>query len=250
MSKRANPKPQRTKPAAENKKTAEKTHRIAKAKQAPKPKVRVANPKTNQPKQSRSAQTPLKFYTIGEDCQIMEALRRADSKTTKSSLAKELAESLNRSLESVRDRIKRYITKLSAADAKEIQKAAKKNPEHYAYFKGGDDAKRLEKISDEEPFLYNREISRKPRQGKKASKPAIRRKADFSWLLRKINATDPYFAIDHSVHLLNSIFARLLEEKIERREIESFINGREGEVTLFEILSNFVKREQKSAKSK
>ena len=192
----------------------------------------------------------MKFYTIGEDSQIIDALRKADPKTTKSSVAKELAESLNRSLESVRDRIKRYITKLSAADAKEIQKAAKKNPEHYAYFKGGDAIKKLEKISAEEPFLYNREIARKPRQGKKVVKPAIRRKVDFSWLLNKINASDPYFAIDHSVHLLNSVFARLMEDKIERKDIEAFINGREGEVTLFEILSNFVTREQKAAKSK
>lgn len=243
-------KSQQSKKVSGAKKAIEKTPKIAKTKQISKAKVRVSNPKVKQPKQSRSAQTPMKFYTVSDDLQIMEALRKADNKTTKSALAKELAASLNRSVESVRDRIKRYITKLTAADAKEIQKAAKKNPKHYAYFKGGDGAKKLEKISSEEPFLYTRDIARKPRQGKKVIKPAMRRRLDFSWLLGKINATDPYFAIDHSVHLLNSVFAKLMDDKVDRRSIENFINAHEGEVTLYEILSNFVKRETKSSRNK
>lgn len=247
MAKKANTRPQKTKTAVENKKPAEKINKIAKTKQAPKTKARGSNPK---PKQPRSAQAPLKFYTVNEDVQIMEALRKADSKTTKSALAKDLANSLKRSVESVRDRIKRYITKLSAGDAKEIQRVAKKNPNHYAYFKGGDEARKLEKVSAEEPFLYNRDLQRAPRQSKKLKKPSQNRKLDFSWLLKKINASDPYFAIDHSVNLLNSLFARLMDEKVERREIEQFINAREGEVTLFEILSNFVKRDQQKSKAK
>ena len=245
MPKKSNPKPIKTKTATETKKVAEKTQKIAKAKKTPKSKTQVANPKAKQAKPSRAAQTPMKFYTVSEDAQIMEALRKTDGKT-KTALAKELADGLNRTVESVRDRIKRYITKLSAADAKEIQKAAKKSPGHYAYFKGGDSAKKLETISAEEPFLYTREIARRPRQGKKIKKPTKPRRNDFSWLLRKINASDPYFAIDHSVHLLNSIFGKLMEDKVERKEIEGFVNGHEGEVTLYEILSNFVKRDLKS----
>ena len=250
MVKRANNKLKNIKKAVEAKKPAEKTKAIAKVKQAPKAKAQKTNPKTKQLKQVRGAQGPLKFYNVNEDSQILEALRKADAKTTKTALAKDLARDLKRSVESVRDRIKRYINKLSAADAKEIQKVAKKNPEHFAYFKGSDGVKRLEKISAEEPLIYNRELSRKPRQSKRVKKPAQHKRIDFSWLLRKINASDPYFAIDHSVHLLNSIFAKLMEEKLDRKDLEVFINGQEGEVTLFEILSNFVKREQKGSKSK
>lgn len=236
--------------AAEAKKPAAKGSKIAKVKQVAKPKVRVSNPKPKQPKQSRSVQTPSKFYTVHEDAQILEALRKAGSKTTKSSIAKDLAVTLNHSVESVRDRIKRYMDKLSTADVKEIQKAAKKNPKHYAYFKGELGAKKLEQISAEQPYIYNRDIARKPRQSKLVKKPVQPRKIDFTWLLRKINATDPYFAIDHSVHLLNSLFAKLMEQHVERKNIEAFINAHEGEVTLYEILSNFVKRDQKTAKAK
>lgn len=248
MVKKAAPKIQ--KKATEAKKPIEKTKAIAKVKQAPKTKARGSNPKPKQPKQARVAQGPLKFYTVGEDSQILDALRKADNKTTKSALAKEMAHILNRSVESVRDRIKRYITKLSASDAKEIQKVAKKNPDHYAYFKGGEGTKKLEQISANEPFIYQRELARRPRQSKAVKKPAQSKKVNFDWLLRKINASDPYFAIDHSVHLLNSVFAKLMEDKVERKDIETFINGQDGEVTLFEILSNFVKRDQKQAKSK
>lgn len=242
MARKASPKAQKSK---EQRKPAERAAKIAKTKAAPKAKAAgKANPKAQKGKAQRSQS--LKFYTVAEDAQIMEALRRADNKTTKSQLAKELAQALGRTVESVRDRVKRYIAKLSAADAKEIQRVAKKNPEHYAYFKGGAGNRRLEKVSAEQPLIYNRELTRKPRQSKKAKRPSAGRRPDFGWLLKKINASDPYFAIDHSVHLLNSVFARLMEERVERREIEQFIHAREGEVTLFEILSNFVKREQKS----
>ena len=240
----------KVKVVAESKKPVEKTVKVPRTKQIAKPKVRVSNPKVKQVKTVNSAPTPLKFYTVNEDAQILEALRKADAKTTKSAIAKELAVLLKHSAESVRDRIKRYISKLSVADVKEIQRVSKKSPNHYAYFKGAAGSKKLEKICAELPLIYNRDITRKPRQSKKVKKPSQPRKTDFCWLLGKINATDPYFAIDHSVHLLNSIFAKLMEEHVERKDIESFIHSNQGEVTLFEILNNFVKREQKHVKAK
>ena len=244
MAKQQNKQPAKTKNTQEQRKPAERGAKIAKVKAAPKARANKANPKPQKGKAQRTQS--LRFYTVAEDAQIMEALRKSDGRTTKSQIAKDLAVSLNRSVESVRDRVKRYISKLSAADAKEIQRIAKKSPEHYAYFKGGNDNRKLEKVSAEEPLIYNRELTRRPRRSTKPNKPASRRKLDFAWLLKKINASDPYFAIDHSVHLLNSIFARLMEDTVDRREIEAFVNAHEGEVTLFEILSNFVKREQKS----
>lgn len=244
MARKASPKAQ--KKTSEGRKPAERSAKIAK-KQEPKARAAKANPKQQRGKAQRGQS--LKFYTVAEDAQIMEALRKADGKTTKSQLAKDLAQALGRTPESVRDRVKRYIAKLSAADAKEIQRIAKKSPEHFAYFKGSADNRRLEKVAAEQPLIYNRELARKPRISKKVKKPASNRRVDFSWLLCKINASDPYFAIDHSVHLLNSVFARLMETSVSRHEIEQFIHAREGEVTLFEILANFVKRDVK-AKSK
>ena len=149
---------------------------------------------------------------------------------------------MGRSFESVRDRIKRYISKLSSADAKEILKQAKKNPAHYVYFKGKDGNKKIEQVCKEEPLIYNRELVRKPRVSQKAKKPVRAKKVSFDWILRKVRASDPYFALDHSVHLLNAVFGRLMEEGVTRKQVENFVANSEGEVTLFEVLNALVKK--------
>lgn len=249
MAKVSKPQSNRAKKNAEPKKPVEKSNKIAKAKQAPKAKARAADPKEKQPKQGRSAGGLPKFYTVGEDSQILDALRNVNENNNKSTIAKELSKTLGRTVESVRDRIKRYLSNLATGDAKEIQKVAKKSPGHFAHFVSENNSKRVDKIAEEEPSIYNRDQPAQSGQNK-AKKPNQQRKIDFSWLQKKINAADPYFAIDHSVHLLNSLFAKLMEEGTERRELETFINGHEGEVTLFEILSNFVKKDQQKSKAK
>ena len=56
------------------------------------------------------------YFTIGEDCIIIEALSSSKNKTPKSAIAKEVAEKIKRTVESVRDRIKRYHSKISKSD--------------------------------------------------------------------------------------------------------------------------------------
>lgn len=73
----------------------------------------------------------------------------------KSQIAAQIAAKIKRTVESIRDRIKRYHNKLSAADRNLLQREAKKNANHYAYFvKAGENGeKKIEKISDQPPVL-------------------------------------------------------------------------------------------------
>ena len=247
MAKVTKPQSKAPKTANDKQKATDKVSKIAKAKAAPKPRVRSADPKPARGGQQRARGQP-KFYTVGEDAQILDALRNVSETNNKSAVAKDLATRLQRTVESVRDRIKRYLANLSAADAKELQRVAKKSPGHFVHFSNDSETRRVDKIIEDEPSIYNREHAGTGER--KAKKPATVKKVDFTWVLKKINAADPYFAIDHSVHLLNSIFAQLLEQGLERRELEHFINSQEGEVTLFEILSNFAKKDSAKTKAK
>ena len=237
MTKRGKASAKRSK-AAPKAKAPKKAQKIAKTKGGKRQASGASNPRKAKGRSGRGQNVgQVRYYTVGEDARILEALKTQDAKTTKSQLAIDLATSLERSVESVRDRIKRYIAKLSSADCKEVLKQAKKNPDNYLYFKGKDGAKKIEKCGADVPALNTRDIVRRPRvgaKGKKASKP---KKVDFGWILRKVKAIDPYFALDHSVHLLNAVFGRLMEDGVSRRDVENFINNAEGETTLYEVLN-------------
>ena len=224
-------------------KATKKTQKIQKTKTAKRGGNNPTNPKKAKGR-GRARQTPgnVRFYTVKEDAQILEALRLKDQKTTKSQLATDLSNDMGRSFESVRDRIKRYMEKLSSTDTKEILKQAKKNPNYYVYFKGKDGNKKIDQVNKEEPLIYNRELVRKPRVSQKPKKQARAKKVSFDWILRKVRASDPYFALDHSVHLLNAVFGRLMEEGVTRREVENFVANSEGEVTLYEVLNALAKK--------
>jgi hypothetical protein len=64
------------------------------------------------------------WFTVQEDAAILRYLRENSDKKTKSEIAKNLGETLKLSSESIRDRIKRYYSKLVAAHQNAIENAA------------------------------------------------------------------------------------------------------------------------------
>ena len=64
------------------------------------------------------------WFTVQEDAQILRYLRENSDKKTKSEIAKNLSEILKLSSESIRDRIKRYYSKLVAAHQNAIENQA------------------------------------------------------------------------------------------------------------------------------
>lgn len=202
-----------------------------------------ANPKSRAAKGGKRGPAPdtRRYYSLQEDALILDGLRNKKAEAPQSSVSSQLAIALDRSAESVRDRVKRYLAKLSGADAKEIAKQAKKSPESYAHFKtAADGHKKLDKVSVEEPSLVNRELKRRPRTSKKPkTKQSAKRPVKFDWLQEKINAQDPFFATDHSVHLINALFAQYMEEGWTRQSLEDFVKDSQGAVSLNEILRHF-----------
>lgn len=64
------------------------------------------------------------WFTVQEDAVILKYLREHSGKKTKSEISKNLADQLKLSSESIRDRIKRYYSKLVAAHQNAIENAA------------------------------------------------------------------------------------------------------------------------------
>lgn len=73
---------------------------------------------------SKKSKAKRRYFTVREDWTIISFIKKhPELKAT--SAAKKLGNMLNRSSESIRDRAKRYLTKISAKDQKKIQTAAK-----------------------------------------------------------------------------------------------------------------------------
>ena len=108
------------------------------------------------------------YYTLKEDTIILRCLSEKGNKSNKTEIAKDLSKILNRTSESIRDRIKRYLVKLTEDEKKLIFEESNVNPEKFIFFlkndKGGN---KIEKFSSTEPKLQNREFSRKPRKSQK-----------------------------------------------------------------------------------
>lgn len=73
---------------------------------------------------NKSAKPKRHWFTVQEDAVILRYLREHSGKKTKSEISKILGAKLKLSPESVRDRIKRYYSKLVAAHQNAIENAA------------------------------------------------------------------------------------------------------------------------------
>lgn len=185
---------------------------------------KVAEPKQVEKKQRQHTQGAKKFFTIKEDLEILEEIKSNENKN-KSEQAKTLAARLGRQVEAIRDRIKRYISKLSQSDQKELTKEAKRVPSYFIHFKkNADGTRKIEKFSPHAPSLQNREFNRKPRTAgtKKAiarprAKTGVPKNAldqKYAWVHQRLHNSDAYFTLDFSVKLLIDIFNSLLEQNL------------------------------------
>lgn len=66
-----------------------------------------------------------KFFTVEEDYAILNLYQKDNSKKSTREIAEELSSKISHTQESIRDRIKRYISKLSSLDSELLKDAAK-----------------------------------------------------------------------------------------------------------------------------
>lgn len=100
---------------------------------------------------------PRNYFTVSEDWTILEFSKR-NSEVKNTVVAKTMAQKLGRSSESIRDRVKKYLSKISEKDHSKIQAAAKKTPGfhvHYGTDKAGGNRKTVTDICANEPGLKN-----------------------------------------------------------------------------------------------
>lgn len=242
--KKPNPKAGEGKPAAAE---AEKKLKIAKKVKAGEKAAKKSNPSGAAAKGQKIKRTPTarNYFTVADDFQILEASKNKDVKPI-SNIAKEVADHLHRSPEAVRDRLKRYIVNLSAADQKELAVQAKKNPRWYVHFKADKNdktKKSIEKIVDVAPALQNREFQRKPRTSKKpptkVNKKAINYEDRFRWVIEKLQNKDAYFKLEFSVQLLADILnIAIREEGVSHAEVDRLLNSIHCDQNLGQILDS------------
>ncbi len=192
-----------------------------------------SNPKRGKALLRKGAQTPRKktYYRVRDDAKIMDFIKKHAGVKTKSDISKCLAKELKHSVESVRDRIKRYINKLSPADQKEIQKVARRHPEYYVHFKKmGEVYRRINKIDKREPSLFN-----KPQKSSKKTKKRTPKPNKYSWIASKLKDKDPYFSVDHGVQLLSCILLELLDQGVSQSKVNSLLEKTNEKMNLDEI---------------
>ncbi len=85
-------------------------------------------------------------------------------------MVKELVLRLNKTEESIRNRIKRYIRRLTPADQLQLLKVADKNPDQYLHLKkGGDGYRKIDHFDAGAPSIIN--LGKFSQKTKRTSKP-------------------------------------------------------------------------------
>jgi len=96
---------------------------------------------------------PRSFYVVSDDAKILQVLQKVSSTFSKSQACKNLAKELGRSAESIRDRIKRYLGKLSSSDKKQILSYLRKAGTYYIHWTIEKGFKSVDFISTDTPGL-------------------------------------------------------------------------------------------------
>ena len=86
---------------------------------------------------------------------------------------------------------------------------------------------------------------RVPRAAKKLARPAQKRRVkhaetDFGWVRRQLENPDPYFSMEHALAFLHDLFDHLVKARLTTcEEVERFVEGAHGPVTLEQIFRHF-----------
>lgn len=110
-----------------------------------------SNPKSRKSKSHGRSRTPRTFYTVGEDDRICSALSKVDQNYTKSKVCQDMCKELGRTRESVRDRIKRYLGRLSSHDKKTIHNYARKHPSWHLHWEGAQGERKIKGCQEDAP---------------------------------------------------------------------------------------------------
>lgn len=119
------------------------------------------------------------FFTVEEDWLIIQHLKSNPEEKTSKAATAVAALIDDRSKESIRDRIKRYLKLISAGDQRKIQFAAKRTPGYHVHFiadKSGS-GKVIKEIASSDPGLVTGATkASKPARSKSTSRPASKSK--------------------------------------------------------------------------
>ncbi len=146
-----------------------------------------SNPKSRTSKSRTRNRTPRTFYTVGEDAKICHALSKVDQNYTKSKVCQDLGKEIGRSRESVRDRIKRYLGKLSSHDRKNLHNYARKHPSWHLHWEGAGNNRKIKGCHKEAPVYVLPSRGRK-KKITKSKKAKAKKRESFDWLVSKLNS--------------------------------------------------------------
>lgn len=191
------------------------------------------------------------FFTISDDAYILTTLAKKD-KLPQSARALQLANHLNRSVESIRDRIKRYLTKISPTEQAQVKNAAKKTPNYYVHFTSGK-GKSILSINARHPSAYKKNVygllsdtPTTPKMSKLVSRVSRRRSfgapahENFDWIIKKMNDKDPYFSLDNAVSLISDMLNYFIEtQQATTADVEKFIRDTRQQINLEDVFKHF-----------
>lgn len=93
------------------------------------------------------------FFTAAEDYKLLYVYRQKKGVLSMTDMVQELSLNSNRSMEAIRDRLKKYIQNLSPEDQDKLKTANSKNPKHYVhwYYDSQTRTRAIEKIDPAPP---------------------------------------------------------------------------------------------------
>ena len=152
--------------------------------------------------------SPLKknYFTVADDAEIAKAFQQPVESV--SGLASRLSPVLGRSKESIRDRIKHYISRVPSEDLALLIRTARTSPKKFTIFSiDKEKSKRIKKFSNDIPVAVSRGAG--PRAAKVTKK--VSKSEEFGWVLDKINSRDPFFALENGISLLSDLLCYLVD---------------------------------------
>lgn len=172
------------------------------------------------------------YFTVADDAEIAKAFQQPVESV--SGLASRLSPVLGRSKESIRDRIKHYISRVPAEDLALLIRTSRTSPEKFTIFSAEKERKkRIRKFSSDIPVAVSRGAGPRPAKPQKK----ISKSDEFGWVRDKICSHDPFFAIENGISLLSDLLSYLVDTgRTDWQKVRALLDGAKNGITLQQIL--------------
>lgn len=181
------------------------------------------------------------YFRVSQDSLLLKAIH-GKAFGSKHELASHFSEKLQKPLQSVIERVKKYLGKLSHQDQSKIHEEAKKNPNHIVIFnpKKAAEPRSIKCIKGPKPKILKKKVKKIAKVAKDSKKKKEKQvqEEDMKWLEQKLQNSDKYFQTENQIYLLTALLQNLHESNsITSEQRKLFLNSANKQMNLKQILT-------------